>query len=102
MNTMDNVKKTSADKAVENAIKKTLKFDCALVGSIEIDRETLVKQIETEHRSYANHSCTIDKTKSFNLPELEKKYPSGFSLGIVIHLKDNANPEGNKKTTMTL
>lgn len=84
------------------AKKKTLTFENSLVGSVEIDRETLVKNIETEHRSYANYSCTIDKTKSFNLPELEKQYPSGFSLGIVIHLKDNANPEGNKKTTMSL
>lgn len=81
---------------------KTLTFDNSLVGSVEINRETLVKNIETEHRSYANHSCTINNTKSFNLPELEKQYPSGFSLGLVIHLKDNANPEGNKKTTMSL
>lgn len=86
----------------KTAVKKTLTFDNSLVGKIEIDRETLVKNIETEHRSYANYSCTIDKTKSFQLPELEKKYPSGFSLGIVVHLKDNANPEGNKKTTMSL
>jgi hypothetical protein len=94
---MDNVK-----KAVETPKKKSLTFENALIGSMEIDRETLVKNIETEHRSYANYACTIDKTKSFNLPELAEQYPSGFSLGIVIHLKDNANPEGNKKTTMTL
>jgi hypothetical protein len=93
---MENVK-----KAVETP-KKSLTFENALIGSMTIDRETLVKNIETEHRSYANYSCTIDKTKSFNLPELEKQYPNGFSLGIVIHLKDNANPEGNKKTTMSL
>ena len=95
---MDNVK-NDVKKA---EAKKTLKFENSLIGSMEIDRETLVKNIETEHRSYANYACTIDKTKSFNLPELEKQYPAGFSLGIVIHLKDNANPEGNKKSTMTL
>jgi hypothetical protein len=99
---MDNVKKTETKTAEAKAVKKTLTFENALIGSMEIDRETLVKNIETEHRSYANYSCTIDKTKSFSLPELEKQYPSGFSLGIVIHLKDNANPEGNKKTTMNL
>jgi hypothetical protein len=86
----------------KKAVKKTLTFDNSLVGSVEIDRETLVKNIETEHRSYANYSCTIDKTSKFNLPELKEQYPNGFSLGIVIHLKDNANPEGNKKTSMTL
>lgn len=96
---MDNAK-TENKKVAE--VKKTLTFENALVGAMEIDRETLVKNIDTEHRSYANYSCTIDKTKSFNLPELEKKYPSGFSLGLVVHLKDNANPEGNKKSTMTL
>lgn len=96
---MDDAKKTETPKT---ETKKKLTFDNALVGKIEIDREVLVKNIETEHRSYANYGCTIDKTKSFNLPELEKQYPAGFSLGIVIHLKDNANPEGNKKTTMSI
>ncbi len=86
----------------EKEVKKTLTFDNSLTGKINIDRETLVKNIETEHRSYANYSLSIDKSKSFSLPELEKQYPSGFSLGIVIHLKDNANPEGNKKERMTL
>lgn len=97
---MNNVKKVAENKAVE--VKKSLTFENALVGSITIDRETLVKNISTEHRSYANYGCTIDKTKSFNLPELEEQYPAGFSLGVVVHLKDNANPKGNKKTTMSL
>ncbi|MEE9437584.1 MAG: hypothetical protein V3V14_01210 [Saprospiraceae bacterium] len=83
-------------------VKKTLTFDNSLTGSISIDRDTLVKNIETEHRSYANYSLSIDKSKSFSLPELEKQYPSGFSLGIVIHLKDNANPDNAKKTKMSL
>ncbi len=83
-------------------VSKKLTFDNSLVGSMEIDREILVKNVETEHRSYANYPCSIEGTKSFNLPELEKQYPKGFKLGIVIHLADNANPEGNKKTTMSL
>ncbi len=83
-------------------VKKTLTFDNSLTGKINIDRETLVKNIETEHRSYANYSLSIDNSKSFSLPELEKQYPSGFSLGIVIHLKDNANPDKAKKEKMSL
>lgn len=99
---MDNVKKTEGKVAEVKAVKKTLKFENALIGSMEIDRDTLVKNIETEHRSYANYACSIDKQKKFNLPELKSQYPNGFKLGIVIHLSDNANPEGNKQTTMDL
>lgn len=83
-------------------VKKTLVFNNSLTGNISIDRDILVKNIETEHRSYANYSMSIDKNKSFTLPELDKQYPSGFSLGIVIHLKDNANPDNAKKTKMSL
>ena len=97
---MSDKKNVVETKAVE--VKKTLTFENSLIGSMEIDREILVKNISTEHRSYANYSCTIDKGKTFQLPELEKQFPAGFSLGIVIHLKDNANPEGNKKTTTML
>jgi hypothetical protein len=82
--------------------KKMLTFDNSLTGKISIDRETLVKNLETEHRSYANYSCTIEGQKSFSLPELEEQYESGFSLGLVVHLKDNANPEGNKKGKLSL
>jgi hypothetical protein len=83
-------------------VKKTISFDNSLTGSVTIDRETLVKNIETEHRSYANYSMSIEGQKSFTLPELEKQYPSGFSLGIVIHLKDNTNADNTKKGKMSL
>ncbi len=89
-------------ESTKKEVKKVLTFDNSLTGSVSIDRETLVKNIETEHRSYANYSLSIDKNKSFTLPELDKQYPSGFSLGIVIHLKDNANPDNAKKTKMSL
>jgi hypothetical protein len=87
---------------VKTTPKKTLVFENSLIGKMEIDRETLVKNVETEHRSYANYACSIDKQKKFNLPELEKQYPNGFKLGIVIHLSDNANADGAKQTTMSL
>ncbi len=83
-------------------VKKVISFDNSLTGKVSIDRETLVKNIETEHRSYANYSMSIDGQKSFSLPELEAQYPAGFSLGIVIHLKDNANADGAKKGKLSL
>ena len=83
-------------------VKKNISFDNSLTGKIEINRETLVKNIETEHRSYANYGMSIDGQKSFSLPELDKQYPSGFSLGIVIHLKDNANADNVKKGKLAL
>jgi hypothetical protein len=101
---MENGKKAVDDnkKAVEKAVNKTLSFDNSLVGKMEIDRDTLVKNLSTEHRSYANYSCSIEGQKSFELPELETQYPQGFSLGIVVHLKDNANPENAKKGKLSL
>jgi hypothetical protein len=86
----------------KNEVSKKISFDNSLTGKIDIDRDTLVKNIETEHRSYANYSCSIEGQKSFSLPELDKQYPSGFSLGIVIHLKDNANADSTKKGKLAL
>lgn len=96
-------KKTEEQKAVATKeVAKTLTFGNNLLGSVSISRDKLVASIENEHRSYANHSFSIEGQKSFTLPELEKDFPAGFSLGLVIHLKDNANAEGTKKGKMSL
>jgi hypothetical protein len=83
-------------------VAKTITFNNNLLGNVSIDRMKLVSSIENEHRSYANHSFVIEGQKAFTLPELSESFPQGFSLGLVIHLKDNANAEGNKKGKLTL
>jgi hypothetical protein len=88
-------------KVEKKEVTKTLTFSNNLLGSVSISREKLVASIENEHRSYANHSFVIEGQKSFTLPELTE-FPAGFSLGLVIHLKDNANSDGAKKGKLEL
>jgi hypothetical protein len=86
----------------KTAVKKTLSFDNSLTGKITIDREVLVKNIETEHRSYGNHPCTIEGNSKFNLPELSTRLPQGFKLGVVVYIPDNSKGDSNKKEVMSL
>jgi hypothetical protein len=81
------------DSVKKETVKENLTFSNKLLGEVSINRKKLIASLENEHRSYANHSFAIGDTKSFTLPELQEQYPSGFSLGVVIHLKDNANGE---------
>lgn len=83
-------------------IKKVLSFDCDLTGKVDIDRDVLIRNVQTEHRSYANHSMSINGATTFNLPELQEKYGKGFKLGIVVHLPDNASGKGKSKEVMSL
>jgi hypothetical protein len=83
--------------------KKTLTFDNKLVGKVTIDRETLVRSIENEHRSYGAHSCRIDGQSKFNLPELESVIPKGFKLDVVVKLEDRLGQNDSaKKGVMSL
>ncbi len=89
-------------KETKKAVSQELTFSNNLLGNVSIDRTKLVSSIENEHRSYANHSFVIEGQKAFTLPELDDNFPQGFSLGLVIHLKDNANAEGSKKGKLAL
>jgi hypothetical protein len=93
---------TNENKVKANEVKKTIDFECSLVGKVSVDRETLIKNIETEHRSYANFPCSIGKVSKFNLPELQAQYPKGFKLGLVINLPDNSRGEGRNAEAMSL
>jgi hypothetical protein len=99
----------------KNEVKETvssnlLTFDCELMpnGILSLDRNKLVKFLETEHRSYANFPATMKDEEgivenSFDIPELSKRYgKSGIKVGVTIHLADNASGKKQSKTRKAL
>jgi hypothetical protein len=89
--------KSVTTKDIEKEVAQTLVFQSKLVkgGTITFDRAKLVGSITNEHRSYANDPLTINDQANFQLPELKEQYKSGFKIGLVVYLPDNA--KGDKK-----
>jgi hypothetical protein len=89
--------KSVTTKDIEKEVAQTLVFQSKLVkgGEVTIDRSKLVSNIQEERRSYANNPLTISEQTNFQLPELKEQYKSGFKIGLVVYLPDNA--KGDKK-----
>ena len=96
------------DKKNEPVVKKDdITFTNALTGSISVNREILVRNLQTEHRSYANFPCSRkdsegDNIAIFSIPETEDMYPQGWKIGVTIHIADNAKGNKKKKGSMSV